>query len=177
MPNESVNIYKLIVLYMLNRVRTPLPQGIIFDFVINHGYTNYFTILSAFGDLLQGELIREDATYHQSYYMLTDTGRETLESFGSLLAFEIKEEIGEYLKEKKYEIIEKSSLVSDYQRTKEGTYLASCTLREGTHVLFHLELDVATETDAIHVCDNWRIQSEKLYQQAMVQLLSPINPK
>ena len=109
--------------------------------------------------------------------MLTDTGRETLESFGSLLAFEIKEEIGEYLKEKKYEIIEKSSLVSDYQRTKEGTYLASCTLREGTHVLFHLELDVATETDAIHVCDNWRIQSEKLYQQAMVQLLSPINPK
>lgn len=175
MPNESVNIYKLIVLYMLGRVRAPLPQEIISGFLIGHGYTNYFTTLSAFGDLVQGDLIREDATYHQSYYMLTEAGKETLESFGSLLAVDIKDEIDEYLKEKKFEIIEESSLVSDYQRTKEGTYLASCTLREGTHVLFHLELDVATETDAIHVCDNWKVQSEKLYQQAMVQLLSSMD--
>ncbi len=176
MANEPVNIYKLIILYMLNRVRTPLPQGIIFDFVTDHGYTNYFTILSAFGDLLQGALIQEAATYHQSCYLLTETGRETLESFGSLLSQEIHQEIDAYLTEKKYEILEKSSLISDYQRTREGTYLASCILREGTHILFRLELDVATEADAIRVCENWKTESEKLYRQAMVQLLTPMNP-
>jgi hypothetical protein len=173
MPNESFNLYKLIVLYILNKVKTPLPQRIIFDFVTSRGYTNYFTILSAFGDLLQAELILESTTYHISYYSLTRAGRETLESFGSSLSFEIRHEIDDYLKEKKYEIIEESSLVSDYHRTKDGTYLAACTLREGNHVLFHLELDVATEEDAVHVCENWREQSETLYQQAMVHLLRP----
>lgn len=171
MPNESVNLYKLIALYILNKVKTPLPQRIIFDFVTSRGYTNYFTILSAFGDLLQAELILENNTYHMSYYSITRAGRETLESFGSSLSYDIRHEIDEYLKEKKYEIIEESSLVSDYHRTKEGTYLADCILRQGNHVLFHLELDVATEADAVNVCENWREQSETLYQQAMVQLL------
>lgn len=171
MQNESVNIYKLIVLYMLSKVRTPLSQEIIFEFLIDHGYTNYITVLSVVGDLLQGELVREDATYHQSYFMLTEAGKETLESFGSPLALEILDEINGYLKEKKFEIIEKSSLVSDYHRTKEGTYLVSCTLRDGNHVLFHLELDVATESDAINIGENWKTESETLYQQAMIQLL------
>lgn len=171
MTNESINIYKLIILYMLNRVKTPLPQKNIVEFVTSRNYTNYFTLQSVFGDLIQAELIREDVTYHLTYYVLTDAGKDTLEMFGAPLSPEIRKEIDEYLKEKKQEIIEETSLVSDYHRTKYGTYTASCTLRENSHVLYHLELDVATEEEAINVCTNWKTQSEALYQQTLIQLL------
>lgn len=172
MANEPINIYKLIILYMLSKVKTPLLQETIFEFIINRGYTNYFTTQSALGDLLQAKLVHEDTTYHLSYFTLTKEGKDTLDMFGSPLSFEIRQEIDAYLKTNKKEILEESSLISDYHRTKDGTYLTSCTLRDGNHTLFHIELDVTTEADAIQICENWKKESEKLYQQAMVQLLN-----
>lgn len=172
MANESITIYKLIILYTLNKVNSPLPSGIISDYIIEKGYTNFFTLQNAFGELLQAELIAEDATYHLAYYTLTDTGRETLELFGSQLSYEIKKEIDDYLREKRYDIIDETSFISDYQRTVDGSYQATCTLRDGSHVLYQITLDVATEQDAIKVCENWRDCSTELYQQSMLKLLS-----
>ena len=50
MTSESITIYKLIILYTLSRVDSPLPQGIISDYIINQGYTNYFNVQDAFGE-------------------------------------------------------------------------------------------------------------------------------
>lgn len=177
MANESITIYKLIILYTLSKVSSPLPPGIISDYITGHGYTNYFTLQNAFGELLEAELIAEASTYHVSYYEITETGKETLALFGQPLSADIRKEINEYLTEHKYEIINETSLVSDYHMTGEGSYLASCILREGNHILFRVELDVATEEDAIKICDNWQSASEALYQQAIQGLLGTSHPK
>lgn len=171
MANESMNVYKLIILYMLSKVNTPLPLGFVSDYVIDHGYTNYFNVQNAFGELLNAELIQEEKTYHLSYYSPTNAGQETLSLFGQELSADIRAEIDTYLKENKYDILNKTSLVSDYHRTSAGSYLASCTLREGTHVIFHIDVDVAKEADAIKVCENWQNESEMLYQTAVKKLL------
>ncbi len=171
MPNGSVTIYKLIILYTLSKVEAPLPPGIIADYITSRGYTNYFTLQNVLGELLEADLIREDSTYHLTYYTLTDAGRETLALFGTPLSQDIRREIDEYLQERKYEIIDDTSLVSDYHLTKDGTYLASCILRERSRIIFRLEMEAATEADAIKICENWRSQSETLYQTAIRQLL------
>ncbi len=171
MANESITIYKLIILYTLSKVNTALPPGIISDYITGHGYTNYFTLQNAFGELLEAELIVEDTTYHVSYYQITDTGKETLSLFGQPLSQDIRKEINEYLTEHKYEIINETSLISDYHLTSEGSYLASCILREGNHILFRVDLDAATEEDAIKICENWQNASETLYRQAIQGLL------
>ncbi len=171
MSKEPLTFYKLIILYMLSKVETPIPPGIIADYITGQKYTNYFTFQNAVGELLQGDLIQEDSTYHMSYYQITDAGHETLELFGSPLSSEIRQEIDDYLKSKRYDIVNEASFISDYHRTEDGTYLATCTLREGTHVLFHLELDVMSEEDAVSICENWRENSEEIYQVAMRQLL------
>ena len=157
MPNGSITIYKLIILYTLSKVDSPLPPGVISDYITDRGYTNYFNLQNAFGELLEADLIKEDSTYHLTYYTLTEAGAETLELFGAPLSREIRDD---------------TSLVSDYHATNDGTYLATCTLRDGNHVLMQLSLDVATETDAIKVCENWQSKSDILYQTAMQNLLS-----
>lgn len=171
MANESITIYKLIILYTLSKVSAPLPPGIISDYITGHGYTNYFTLQNAFGELLDAGLIAEAPTYHISYYEITDAGEETLALFGQPLSADIRKEINEYLTEHKYEIINETSLVSDYHMTSEGSYLASCILREKNRILFRMELDVPTEDDAVKICDNWQNASEALYQQAIQKLL------
>lgn len=171
MTSESITIYKLIILYILSKVDSPLPQGIISDYIIDHGYTNYFNVQNAFGELLQAEMIQEDTTYHLSYYTLTQTGLETLNLFGHQLSSDIQKEINDYLKTNQYEILNETALVSDYQLTSDGSYLATCSIREKNHEIFSVSLEVSTEEDAMKVCNNWRDQSAVLYQAAMKQLL------
>lgn len=171
MANESITIYKLIILYFLKKTSIPLPQTVISDYIVSHGYTNYFTLQNALGELLNADFIAEDETYHLSYYTLTEAGSETLALFGSQLSAEICSEIDAYLAEHKIEIINETSLVSDYNPTDHGTYLASCSLNDGKHMMFRLEIDVPKEEDAIRVCENWEKQSETLYQLALKNLL------
>lgn len=171
MPNGSITIYKLIILYILSKVENPLPPGIISDYITGHAYTNYFTFQNALGELLEADLIREESTYHLTYYTLTEPGRETLALFGTPLSPDIRKEIDSYLQERKYQIIDDTSLVSDYHLTNDGTYLATCTIRERNHILLRLEIGVMTETDAIKICENWNSQSEFLYQTAIQKLL------
>ncbi|MCH5265614.1 MAG: DUF4364 family protein [Lachnospiraceae bacterium] len=171
MANEPITIYKLIILYTLSRVETTLPQDILYDYIIKQGYTNYFNAQNALSELLQADLVWEDATYHLAYYGLTKAGEDTLALFGNQLSPDIRGEIDEYLKENRMEILNETSLVSDYERTPQGTYLSSCTLREGNHVLFQLALEAATEEDARKICENWRESSEELYRMAVTRLL------
>ena len=97
MPNGSITIYKLIILYTLSKVDSPLPPGVISDYITDRGYTNYFNLQNAFGELLEADLIKEDSTYHLTYYTLTEAGAETLELFGAPLSREIRDEINHYL--------------------------------------------------------------------------------
>lgn len=171
MEDESITLYKLIILYMLGRVNSPLPSGIISDYITN-GYANFFTVQNAFGELLRAELITEDTTYHLAYYSLSETGRETLNLFQNKLSYRIQLEIDHYLSEKRYEIADETAFISDYHRTSDNSYLATCTLKERDHILFELSIDAATEEDATRICDNWRNASTELYQTALQKLLS-----
>lgn len=38
---EAITIYKLIILYTLDRIRSPLTLGLIADYITDRGYTNY----------------------------------------------------------------------------------------------------------------------------------------
>ena len=42
-------LYKLMVLYMLNKVDFPLTNSQISEFILDKGYTNYFTLQQMFG--------------------------------------------------------------------------------------------------------------------------------
>lgn len=171
MSNHSTTLNKLIILYTLNKVEVPLPSNIISDFVTTREYANYFAIQDAFAELLETKLINEEHTYHGSYYQITEIGQQTLNAFCSQLSRETQTEIDEYLKEKKYQIIDETSYVCDYRATADHTYLASCTLREGNHTIFHIDLEIATEDEAIKVCDNWQVNSQVIYQTALLNLL------
>ncbi len=172
MSSESITIYKLIILYMLSRVDAPLPAGIISDYVTEYGYTNFFNLQNAFGELLQTDLIADDSTYRLSYYTLTPAGREILDEFSSRLSPETRKEIKDYLNKHRFQIVDETSLVSDYRKTADKSYLATCVLKEGNHILFQLSLDVTTEEDARKICENWQKASATLYQKAVQMLLS-----
>ena len=166
-------VYKLIVLYMLQNSRNSLTNSQISEFILDHEYTNYFNVQNAFAELLDADLIRCSNTYNTSYYEITPAGKKTLELFGNTLSREIRQEIDEYLKENNHEIVQKVTLISDYNKNANGEYTATCRLIEKNAPIFELRLSVPDEEDALHICNNWRTSSDDLYAFAVKKLLRP----
>ena len=76
MTNDSLTLYKLIILYMLNKVNFPLTNTQISNFILDKGYTTYFTIQHAINDLLESDLIEVRTYRNSSQYHITKSGRE-----------------------------------------------------------------------------------------------------
>ena len=54
---ETFTLYKLIVLYMLDRVDFPLTTSQISEFILDKGYTTYFRLQSALAELTDSGLL------------------------------------------------------------------------------------------------------------------------
>ena len=78
MAQDAFTLYKLIILYMLERAKLPLTNAQISDFILENDYTNYFNIQSAITELEQNRFITIETIRNSSHIHITDEGREVL---------------------------------------------------------------------------------------------------
>ncbi|HIR76314.1 MAG TPA: DUF4364 family protein, partial [Candidatus Choladousia intestinipullorum] len=57
---EPFTLYKLIILYMLQKVDFPLTNSQISEFILDRGYTTYFTLQSVISELIESEMIHQE---------------------------------------------------------------------------------------------------------------------
>lgn len=86
---ETFTLYKLIVLYMLDRVDFPLTTSQISEFILDKGYTTYFRLQSALAELTDSGLLKIELTHNRTLYNLTEEGllRSTTSEIKFLLRF------------------------------------------------------------------------------------------
>lgn len=85
MTPESLQLYKLIILYFLNQADQPMPNAILSDFILETGYTDYLSIQQTLSELTEDAMILVDQTHEKSYYTIAEIGKETLRFFGNQL--------------------------------------------------------------------------------------------
>lgn len=78
---DTKTLYKLMILYMLNKVSFPLSNTQITNFFLEKQYTTYFTIQEAINSLLADNFIREMIHRNSTQYVLTDEAMETITFF------------------------------------------------------------------------------------------------
>lgn len=101
---EAFKLYKLIILYMLDKVDFPLTNSQISEFILNEGYTTYFKLQQALSELLDSGFIREESTHTRTFYHLTEEGEETIHYFKNDISPAIQEDINSFLSNKQYEL-------------------------------------------------------------------------
>lgn len=69
---STFKLYKLIILYMLNKVDFPLTNSQISEFILDEGYTTYFKLQQALAELAESGFIREESTHSRTFYHLTE---------------------------------------------------------------------------------------------------------
>ena len=169
--SEPLTLYKLIVLYMLQKVDFPLTNSQISEFILDHGYTTYFTLQSVLSELSESEMIRQETIRNSSYYSITDSGEEALRYFQNRISRSIRDEIDQYLKENKMQLRDEVSVIADYYKNTADEYSVRCVVREKYSNPIDLTITVPDEVQAKIACRNWKQNCQKIYEFVMKELL------
>lgn len=164
-------LYKLIVLYMLNKVDFPLTNSQISEFILDEGYTTYFKLQQAISELISSGFVREEATHSRTFYHLTEEGAETLRYFRNNISAAIQQDIDTFLKEKNYELKNEVAVKSDYYKNSNMDYSVRCQVFEQGIPLIDLTLTVPAEAEAETIANNWNKKNQQVYAAIMEKLL------
>lgn len=168
---DSLTTYKLTILYMLKKVDFPLTNSQISEFFLDKGYTTYFTLQQALGELSEAEFVRVAQVRNSSRYSITKSGEETLEYFGKTIPAAMQADVDTYLHDHHYQLRNESETVADYYQERPDLFIVNCEIREGNHKLVALSLSVATKEQAIAICDHWQKHNAEVYNYLIQTLL------
>lgn len=170
MTQDPLTLYKLIVLYMLDRVNFPLTKAQVGDFILEREYTNFMTLQQAIAELVDANLVVAKSNRNRTYLEVTDEGRTTLSYFINRINDSIKEEIDNFFSEKELEMRNEVSIVSDYYKSVSGEYEAHLTAKEKDVTVIEITLSVPDEDTASSICANWQKKNQEIYQYLTGQL-------
>lgn len=170
MLQDPLTLYKLIILYMLGRVKFPLTTAQISNFILEKEYTNFLTLQQVISELTDTGLVESKTINNRTQLSLSAEGKETLTYFGNRVSDAIKEDINQYFRENEYSLREEVSVLGDYYKSTSGEYEAHLIAKEQDINLIELTLSVPTKEIAEAVCDNWQKKNQEVYEQ-IIKLL------
>jgi DNA-binding PadR family transcriptional regulator len=164
---EPLTTYKLMVLALLERAESPLSGTQISSFFLEKEYTNYFTVQEALHELDESAFIKKESTHDNTRYSITPAGAETLSYFSEKLSAGIHDDISEYLSTNQISIRQTASMLADYYKAPGEQYAVRCQLKERENSRLDLTITVPNRELAEAICDNWRRQSDQVYEYLM----------
>lgn len=170
MIQDPLTLYKLIVLYMLNKVSFPLSSSQIGDFILEKDYTNFLTLQQVFSDLKESNLIAAKTVRNRTLFSITEEGMNTLSYFENRISDAIKEDVIQYLRENEMDLRNEVSVLSDYYRAANGEYEAHLWAKDRNTELVTIKLTVPTEEIASSICNKWQEKNQQIYQFLTEQL-------
>ena len=74
---DPLTLYKLIILYMLQRVDFPLTKAQISDFILEKQYTSFLTLQQVISELIDADMITAHSIRNRTHLSITKEGRQT----------------------------------------------------------------------------------------------------
>ena len=170
MANQPMTLYKLMILFMLDHLEFPLTGSTMSEFIVSRGYTSYFHFQQSLNELKQTGFLNTDSVRNVTSYSLSEEGKEAIRLFSSGIPGEIKQDILDFFDENKLRLRKEIDVISDYHIQDNGEYLVRMQINDRGNLLFAIDLNVVTRSQAIDICDKWSEKSDAVYQQIIDML-------
>lgn len=172
MPDTPFTLYKLIVLYALNKSAYPLTNAQISNLFLDNDYTTYFHLQEVLSDMMETSLLETEFTNGTTFYRPSARGEETIRYFSGDIPPAIRDEISAYLRSHAKQLRDNAQTTAEYHKTGGHDYLVHCRVQEGDVPLIDLQLTVPTESSAQKLTENWKNCSQQIYESILKQLSS-----
>lgn len=163
MQSESIMLYKLIILYILDRMDFPITNTELTRFILEKEYCNYLTIQQTLEDLIEDNYVEVEHSHNSYLYRITASGKETLSFFYTRISVAIRDDIDAYLSEKEYQLREMVSTTADYYEAKKNEFVVELRVIERDSELVHINLLVTSAAEADMICSRWKECSADVY--------------
>ena len=170
MVQDPLTLYKLIVLYMLDRVSFPLTNAQVGDFILEKGYTNFFTLQQAISELIDADMLKAKSIRNRTHLEITEEGKTTLGFFSNRISQQIKDEIDDYFKKNQFELKNEVSVLSNYYKSTTGEYEANLIIKEKNINLVNITMSVPSEDLAASICEKWENTNQDIYNHLIEKL-------
>lgn len=172
MATDAAMLYKLMILYMLDKAGFSLTNSQITDFILSRGYTNYFSVQQSLSDLEETGLIETEKAGNTTFYRLGQNGIDTLKAFGQRIPETIREDMDGFFSSKKYELMDENEITADYHKISWDCYEVTCEIREKDNVIAAVKLTVSDESEAITMCRRWQQYHQEVYNYLMTRMIA-----
>lgn len=131
---EGLLLYKLMILYMLDRTDYTMTNSLISGFIVGKDYTSVFNLHESLSELINDEFISTDTIRDTIHYKITSSGEEALSYFENRLPYAIKEDILEYLKAERINVKKSpKSMRTTFTMIQTGTPYSASSRIERKH--------------------------------------------
>ncbi|MBR1599242.1 MAG: DUF4364 family protein [Lachnospiraceae bacterium] len=169
MTSDGLVLYKLMILYMLDRSEFPLTVSQISQFILEFNSTAFFDIQIGLNELVENDFIKSQLQRNHTLYEITEQGKEAVEIFEFKIADSIKMDIINYLKDHRITLKNESVISADYYPSGDE-YIAQCSVKEKNQTLLEIKIAVPTAEQAVHICDSWKDKNEQIYQYLITEI-------
>lgn len=170
MIDTVFTVYKLIILYMLDRAEGDVTQGMLSTFLLESGYANFVSLAESYDQLEKQGLVRIVMCGDKKFLRLTEAGQQALGFFGSQLSPEIRSQADAWLVENGRQIREDREVTAVYERMTSGVYEVRMSVKEKDVTLLEVKIAVPDAASAEAIAARWEKKNTGIYQYLIENL-------
>ena len=163
---------KVLILYILNQLDSGMIEDGLYKIIASINDVNYFYFKEVLTDLLDSKLVgiftKDEA---ESVLKITTEGKNALNLTQDVLPGLLKLKADTIFKEENSNIVEESSVVTEFIPKDENNYTITCKIVEQNETIFEVSVFAASREKAKQISDNWKSNATTLYPQ-ILELLS-----
>lgn len=168
--DEVFTVYKLIILYMLDRAEGDVTQAMLSTFLLESGYANFVSLAESYAQLEKRDLVRIRLEGDKKFLQLTDAGKEALGFFCAQLNPLIRKQVDEWLVEHGRQIREDREVTAVYERMVSGVYEVRMSVKERGVTQLEVKLSVPDAVSAEAIAGKWKEKNTGIYQYLIENL-------
>lgn len=162
---------KLLILFLLYQMDTPMTVTQIAEFAVDKEYMDYFAFRQHLQELCSENLVDKRYEKEQDRYSITADGEQVLSYFSGQIPNEKHVAVLDYTTKNKGSIKKDISVLANYFYNKENDYTVKCGIYEENKTLMEINVTVSTKEDAKLLKKNWKDNIPYLYGSILHTLL------
>ena len=172
LQNKELAEDKVLILYLLNKIHDGIKNDNLFKIVSSSKEINYFYFQELMADLKSTNLICSFTQDEENFIKITSEGKNALDLTKALLPGLLKLKADTIFKKENSNIIEESSVVTEFIPQDENNYTVKCKIVEQNETIFELSVYAASREKAKQISDNWNNNASKLYPEILKLITS-----
>ena len=168
--SSPLAVYKLIILYLLDRMGGEIAMDRLSSFLLEKGYVNFVSLLQTYAQIEESGLVRSRVSGDRCFYCITSEGRQTLEMFRTDLSAEIRKQADGFLKQEGAALRGDQSVRADIIPAEGGMYNTVLKKKKKGSPVMEIRFQVPDKSLAEEICRNWQAKNEKIYNSLIENL-------